>query len=69
MSYRRKPFSELLQDRDVFNIFDEVFQKGTWLDVAALVSSDGTIEGAYKDGTIPANILDEIVSKLDEKME
>lgn len=68
MDFRNIPFSELLQDREVFGIFDEIFQKGTWLDVSALVASDSTIESSYKDGTIPESSLDEIVEKLNEIM-
>ena len=48
MEFRQIPFSELLQDRAAFDVFHEEFQKGTWLDVAALVGSESTIDDAYK---------------------
>ena len=66
MEFRQLPFSKMLQDREIFAIFDEEFQKGTWLDVAALVGSESCIDDAYKDGTIPENTLDAIVARLEE---
>ena len=66
MEFRKIPFSELLQDRAVFDVFHEEFQKGTWLDVAALVGSESTIDDAYKHDTIPADVLDAIVARLEE---
>ena len=64
MNYRDYPLSELLQNRDIFAIFDEEFQKGTWLDVTALLGSDSTIDQLYGDGTVPAETLDRIVARL-----
>lgn len=66
MEFRQIPFSELLQDRAAFDVFHEEFQKGTWLDVAALVGSESTIDDAYKHDTIPADVLDAIVTRLEE---
>lgn len=66
MELRRLPFSQILQDRKIFTIFDEEFQKGMWLDVAALVGSESSIDDAYKDGTIPEKTLDHIVARLEE---
>lgn len=37
-----------------------------WLDVAALVGSESSIDDAYKDGTIPEKTLDHIVARLEE---
>lgn len=68
MELRRIPFSQMLQNRKIFSIFDEEFQKGTWLDVVALVGSESCIDDAYKDGTIPKATLDNIVARL-EKLE
>lgn len=66
---RQLPFSELLKDREIFAIFDEEFQKGTWLDVAALVGSDSCIDASYKDETIPKVTLDHIVARLEKLQE
>ncbi len=66
MDFRRLPFSKILKDRKIFSVFDEEFQKGMWLDVAALVGSDSCIDDAYKDGTIPEATLDQIVARLKE---
>ena len=65
MSLRQVPFSQLLQDRSVFGIFDDVFQKGTWLDVSVLLASESCIDDAYRDGSIPKETLDEIVTRLE----
>ena len=64
MNYRQYPLSELLQNREVIAIFDEEFQKGTWLDVTALLDSESTIDELYCDGTVPAETLDSIVARL-----
>ena len=66
MEFRQIPFSELLQDRAAFDVFHEEFQKGTWLDVAALVGSESTIDDAYKHDSIPADVLYAIVARLEE---
>ncbi len=66
MDYRKVPFSQLLQQREIFSIFDEEFQKGsTWLDVAAIVRSESTIEDVYRDGTVPSETLDAIVKRIE----
>ena len=65
MSLRQVPFSQLLQNRSIFGIFDDVFQKGTWLDVSVLLASKSCIDDAYRDGSIPKETLDEIVSRLE----
>jgi len=64
MNYRNYPLSELLKNREIFAIFDEEFQKGTWLDVTALLGSESTINQLYGDGTVPAETLDRIVARL-----
>lgn len=62
--FRNKPLSELLQDRSIFHIFDEEFQKAGWLDVTALLNSESRIEDLYEDKTVPADVLDRIVEKV-----
>ncbi len=57
MDFKKLPFSQMLQDRRVFGIFDDVFQQGTWLNVSALLASESCIEDAYADGTIPSETL------------
>ena len=64
MDYRDYPLSELLQNRKIFAVFDEEFQKGTWLDATALLGSDSTINQLYRDGTVPHDTLDSIMSIL-----
>ncbi len=64
MNYRNCPLSELLQNREIFSVFDEEFQKDTWLDVTALLGSESTIDQLYGDGTVPAETLDRIVARL-----
>ena len=65
MSLRQVPFSQLLQNRSIFGIFDDVFQKGTWLDVSVLLASESCIDDAYRDVSIPKETLDEIVTRLE----
>ncbi len=64
MDYREFPLSELLQNRKIFSVFDEEFQKGTWLDATALIGSECTINQLYRDGTVPRETLDKIVERL-----
>ena len=64
MDYREYPLSELLQNRKIFAVFDEEFQKGTWLDATALLGSESTINQLYRDGTVPHETLDNIVERL-----
>ncbi len=64
MDISKEPLSVILQDRDIFAVFDEEFQKATWLDVTALLSSESTLSDLYNDGTVPANVLDEIVDRI-----
>lgn len=58
------PLSELLQDRSIFHIFDEEFQKAGWLDVTALLNSESRIQDLYDDKTVPAEVLDRIVERV-----
>lgn len=67
MDYREYPLSQLLKNRKIFAVFDEEFQKGTWLDAAALLGSDSTINQLYRDGTVPRDTLDSIVTRLSGK--
>ena len=64
MDYKDYPLSQLLQNRKVFAVFDEEFQKSTWLDVTALLGSDSTINQLYSDGSVPQETLDRIVLRL-----
>lgn len=64
-SLRQLPFSQILKNRIIFDIFDQEFQKGIWLDLSALLGSDCCIDDCYRDGTIPNEILDGIVKKLE----
>ena len=49
---------------DALLVFDEEFQKGTWLDATALIGSECTINQLYRDGTVPRETLDKIVERL-----
>ncbi len=64
MDYREYPLSQLLQNRKIFAVFDEEFQKDTWLDVTALLGSDSTINQLYRDSIVPSETLDRIVTRL-----
>lgn len=65
MDFRKIPLSQLLQERQIFAIFDEEFQKSVWLDVSALLGSDCCIDDLYRDETLPKQTLDAIVERLD----
>ena len=67
MDYKERPLSELLQDREIFAIFDDEFQKAIWLDVTALLSSESTLQSLYADGTVPKDVLDAIEKRIDLK--
>ena len=67
MDIKQQPLSVLLQDRDIFAVFDEEFGRATWLDVTALLSSESTLLDLYADGTVPAEVLDEIVKRIEEE--
>ncbi len=64
MDFRDYPLSLLLKNRDIFTVFDEEFNKGTWLDVTALLNSESSINQLYSDDTVPAETLDRIVARL-----
>ncbi len=64
MDFRDYPLSLLLKNRDIFAIFDEEFNKGTWLDVTALLNSESSINQLYSDDTVPAETLNRIVARL-----
>lgn len=68
MDYKNIPLSEILRDRDIFVIFDEEFQKDTWLDVTALQGSDSTIEDLYSDKTVPEKVLERIEKRIEESL-
>lgn len=65
MEFRRIPLSSLLQDRRIFAIFDDEFQKSSWLNIAALLGSDCNIDDLYRDKTLPRQTLDAIVERLE----
>ncbi len=65
-SIRKKPLSELLQDRSIFAIFDEEFQKENWLDVTVLVHSECSIDEMLEDGSVPKSVLLRIADRLDK---
>lgn len=63
---KKKPLSEILQNREIFAIFDEEFQKEKWLDVTVLIHSDCTFEEMAADGSIPKEVVSRIDTRLDE---
>ncbi len=64
MQFKEIPLSELLNNREVFEIFDEEFHNATWLDASALLGSESTLVDLYADGIVPASVLDKIVAAL-----
>ena len=64
MQISQVPLSELLKNRDIFEIFDEEFHNATWLDVTALLDSESTLEDLYRDRIVPGQVLDRIVAAL-----
>ncbi len=68
MDYKKLPLSEILREREIFVIFDEEFQKDTWLNVAALQASESTIEDLHSDGTVPEEVLERIEKRIEEEL-
>lgn len=68
MDFLNCSLRELLQHREIFAVFDEEFQKTSWLDVTALLRSDGTFAGLYEDGTVPRDVLDAIAVRLEDML-
>jgi hypothetical protein len=68
MDYKKLPLSEILREREIFVIFDEEFQKDTWLDVTALQASDSTIEDLRTDGTVPEDVLVRIEARIEREL-
>ncbi len=64
MSLKELPLSELLQNREIFAIFDDEFNKEAWLDASALLKYEGTMQDLYSDGSVPEKTLDKISEKL-----
>ena len=64
MTLQELPLSQLLQRREIFAIFDNEFQQSIWLDTTALLKYEGSVNDLYKDKTVPTEILDRIVEKL-----
>ena len=65
MTYKDVPLNKLLSDRNVFEVFDEEFHKGSWLDVTALLASDSVLSDLYQDDTVPTEVLDRIAERLE----
>lgn len=68
MDYKKLPLSEILREREVFVIFDEEFQKDTWLDVTALQTSESTIEDLRTDGIVPEDVLVRIETRIEREL-
>ncbi len=68
MRYDELPLSELLQQRQVFSIFDEEFREAGWLDVTVLLDSESTIKGLESDGTVPDKVISSIRSRIEKLM-
>ncbi len=68
MDYKKLPLSEILREREIFVIFDEEFQKDTWLDVTALQASDSTIEDLRTDGIVPEDVLVRIETRIEREL-
>lgn len=58
------PLSQLLKQREIFEIFDEEFRNEGWLDITALIGSDSSIKDIEADQTIPKLVLDKIKERL-----
>ena len=65
MDFKDTPLSELLQNREIFAVFDKEFQKTSWLDLTALLRSESSIKDLYADTIVPHEVLDNVVKKLD----
>ena len=68
MEYKKLPLSEILRKREIFVIFDEEFQKDTWLNVTALQGSDSTIEDLHTDKVVPENVLERIEARIEKEL-
>ena len=66
MQLKDCPLSQLLQNRQIFAIFDEEFSADSWLDVSALLASDATIEQLVNDGTVPEATMSRVINRLKE---
>ena len=64
MDLKNTPLSELLQNREIYAVFDKEFQKATWLDLTALLRSESSIKDLYTDTIVPHDVLDNIVKRL-----
>jgi len=66
MKLQEMSLAELLSNREIFAIFDEEFHRGSWLDVTALLKSEGNLEDLYRDGSVPSEVLDRIKERLSD---
>ena len=62
--YEDIPLSQLLKERQIFEIFDDEFRNEGWLDVTALIGSESSIKDLEADQTIPATVLERIKTRL-----
>lgn len=68
MDYKNLPLSQILREREIYIIFDEEFQKSTWLELSALQNSDSTIEDLYSDKIVPKDVLDRIGERIQKEI-
>ena len=68
MDYKSLPLSQILRERDIYVIFDEEFQKASWLDLSALQASDSTMEDLYSDNILPKDVLDKIDERIKKEI-
>lgn len=68
MDYKNLPLSQILREREIYIIFDEEFQKATWLELSALQNSDSTMEDLYSDNIVPHEVLDRIDERIQKEI-
>ena len=68
MDYKNLPLSQILREREIYIIFDEEFQKATWLELSALQNSDSTMEDLYSDNIVPHDVLDRIDERIQKEI-
>ncbi|MCR4674727.1 MAG: hypothetical protein K5675_06940 [Lachnospiraceae bacterium] len=68
MDYKSLPLSQILREREIYVIFDEEFQRATWLDLSALQNSESTMEDLYTDKIVPKDVLDIIDQRIQNEI-
>ena len=68
MDYKNLPLSQILREREIYIIFDEEFQKSTWLELSALQSSESTVEDLLADGIVPKEVLERIDERIQKEI-